>query len=284
MKRTVMRSIAAGFLIGVGCVLPGVSGGVMAVAFGLYRPMLDAVLHFFRSPKTHLRFLFPLGIGGAAGILSGAKGLAVVMQNHEALMLFLFTGFLLGGLPALWQEARAGGKPRASWLAALLLGLLAALPLAVFSSPGAPLASLSPIHALLTGLLEGVGTIVPGVSTSFVLIRLGWYPAYLGAISTLALPECLLIGAGFGVSAILCMKGVQWLFDHVPGPAYSAVAGFLLLSIALVFPGFHTGRLLWADLGLLVIGAVCSRWLCQIESKEVNECPDSTAGKRRAAS
>lgn len=266
MKRYTVRNLFAGFLIGVGCVLPGVSGGVMAVSFGLYRSMLNAVLFFFRDIRGNVRFLLPLGIGGAAGIIAGAKGLAAAMKSHETLMLFLFTGFILGGLPELWHEAKQGGKPRLSWGLALIGGIALALPLALFPAPGAAVEGLTPMQATATGLLEGVGTIVPGISTSFVLIRLGWYQAYLRILSTFALPELLLIAAGFALSAFLCMKGVAWLFDHAPGHAYSAVAGFLLVSVALVFPGFHTGRLFWAELGLLVIGAVCARWLNQIES------------------
>ena len=144
--------------------------------------------------------------------------------------------------------------------------MLAALPLTVFSPPLTDVARLSPVQAVLTGLLEGVGTIVPGISTSFVLIRLGWYQAYLNTLSAFVLPDLALIGAGFALSAFLCMKAASWLFDHAPGHAYSAVTGFLLVSIALVFPGFHTGRLFWADLGLAVIGAICAGWLNQIES------------------
>jgi len=84
------RSAAAGFLIGIGCVLPGVSGGVMAMSFGLYRPLLDAALHFFREPLRKLRFLLPIGIGGALGMMLGAKLLTVLMAEHEALMLFTY--------------------------------------------------------------------------------------------------------------------------------------------------------------------------------------------------
>jgi len=266
MKQNFLRSIAAGFLIGVGCILPGVSGGVMAVSFGLYRPMLDAVLDFFHNTKAKVRFLLPIALGGAAGMLAGAKGLSALMAEHEALMLFLFTGFIVGGLPELWREARCSAKPKPGWALALAAGVAMALPLALFVQPGATVGQLTPLQAVLTGVLEGIGTVVPGISTSFVLIRLGWYQAYLQALSSLSLPGILLIAAGFAASAFLCMKGVQHLFDRAPGCAYSAVAGFLLVSIALVFPGFHAGRLFWADAGLLIIGAVCARWLCKIES------------------
>lgn len=266
------RNIAAGFIIGVGCILPGVSGGVMAVCFGLYRPMLEAVLTFFHDTKSKLRFLLPLAAGGALGMLFGAQCLSVLMQRYESLMLFWFIGFIVGGIPGLIREACQSGAFHPSWLLSLFLGIVLALPLTLVGGQGDPVFSLSPMQSVATGLLEGVGTVVPGISTSFVLIRLGWYAAYLHALSTLSLPTLLFIGAGFAFSAFACMKTVQWLFDHAAGHAYSAVLGFLLVSVALVFPGFDAGRLFWAEAALFLSGVIIARWFGQIESyKGVNE-------------
>ena len=99
------KNVLAGLLMGIGCVLPGVSGGVMAVSFGLYRPMLDAVLGIFHDTRRKLVFLAPLALGGAAGLLLGARGLGAAMRLYEKPMLCLFTGFILGGVPDLLAEA-----------------------------------------------------------------------------------------------------------------------------------------------------------------------------------
>lgn len=262
-----LRKGIAGVMIGIACVLPGVSGGVLAMSLGLYRPALDAVLHLFQRPKEHLRFLLPLALGGGLGVLVGARGLTLAMNRYESLMLFLFIGFLLGGVPDLWREARADRRFRPRQLLWLLLGVALALPLAVLGVRQ-PVSRLSPMQALVAGLLEGIGTVIPGVSTSFVLIRLGWYQAYLNAMSALAFGDLALIGLGFAISALACMRGVQWLFDNTPGPVYTAVLGFLLLSITLVFPGFDPGRLIWADCALVVIGVVCARWLGTLETQK----------------
>lgn len=261
MQRRTLRMILAGMLIGIGCILPGVSGGVMAVSFGLYRPMLDAVMHFFKDPKKHLRFLLPLGVGGGAGMLLGARGLAAAMKLYETPMLYLFTGFILGGIPDLLHEAEQHERFRPAWLLSLLSGVALALPLAVFAGQGVPAEQLSPLQAFLTGLMEGVGTVVPGISTSFVLLRLGWYQAYLKAISAFVTLQTLPIGAGFALSALGSMKAVQWLFDRHAGHAYYAVLGFLLVSVALVFPGLETGLRMVLDAGLLAAGAAMARWL-----------------------
>ncbi|MEG0741966.1 MAG: DUF368 domain-containing protein [Clostridia bacterium] len=243
----------AGLLMGIACVLPGVSGGVLAVSFGLYRPMLDAALGFFHSPKKHLGYLLPLCVGGFAGYLLGATGLQFAMARYEAPMLMLFIGFILGGVPDLLREADAGGF-RLRYLLALAGGIALALPLLLLPEPtGTGLQALNAAQALAAGAINAVGTVVPGLSTSFVMISMGWYQAYLNAVAALDLPTLALYALGFVFVAILTMRGVKWLFDHVSGYAYYAVLGFLMVSVALVFPDV-SGDGLWLNLLMLVLG------------------------------
>lgn len=259
MRRHWLHHALAGVLIGIACILPGASGGVLAVAFGLYRPMLDAVMHFFRAPSRHLRLLAPLGTGIAAGILLGAAGLSGAMARYERLMLFLFTGLIAGGIPDLLREAQQNERFRPRWLLSLGAGVLIALPLCMLGASGTDTVQLSLPQAFATGLLEGIGTVIPGVSTSFVLIRLGWYQAYLQCVTAMELQRLVPIAAGFVLSALGCMRLAQRLFDRHTGHAYYAVLGFLLVSATLVFPGFTRDRELWAQLAMLIIGITLVR-------------------------
>ena len=115
--------------------------------------------------------------------------------------------------------------------------------------------------ALAVGLVEGVGTVVPGLSTSFILINLGWYQAYLDALAHPQAGLLALVALGFAASALVSMKAVQWLFDHARGYTCYAVLGFLLVSVALVFPGFGSGWTLWAQLAALLAGLLVARWM-----------------------
>lgn len=266
--RNWLKSILAGILIGVGCILPGASGGVIAVSLGLYQPMLEAAMHFFRHPGRYVRFLAPLCAGIGAGILMGAVGLSGAMARYERLMLFLFTGLILGGVPDLLRQAQQKEGFRPVWLLSLAAGVLIALPLCTFGGAGAAVDRLSPLQAFATGILEGVGTVVPGISTSFVLIRLGWYQAYLTALSRLYAPQLALIALGFALSAFACMQLVQRLFERHPGHACYAVLGFLLVSVALVFPGFTVGLETWAQLAMLVFGITVVRLMGQLETEK----------------
>lgn len=260
--------VFAGVLIGTGCVLPGVSGGVMAVSFGLYRPMLDAVLGFFRNAKRSFLFLLPIALGGSVGFLIAAKGLGFAMARFETPMLFLFAGFIIGGIPDLLREADQGRafRPRCLWALGAGHCACAAPGVAAPERHGARLPFA--MQALLAGAIEGFGTIVPGVSSSFILIYLGWYQPFLSAVSTLHIPTLMLIILGFTAAALLSMKAVKWLFDHARDYAYYGVLGFLLVSVGLVLPGFESGNGLWVDLLMLLLGVLGALWLSRLAQDE----------------
>ena len=74
------------------------------------------------------------------------------------------------------------------------------------------------------------------------------------------------LAAGFALSAFACMHMAQRLFDRYTGYAYYAVLGFLLVSVAVVFPGFTPNRELWAQLGMLVIGIMLVRLMGRLET------------------
>ena len=251
------RRAVAGLIIGIGCILPGVSGGVIAVSFGLYRPMLDAVASFFKSTKRNFAFLLPIALGGVLGILLGALLLGYAMKRYQTPILFLFIGMILGGVPSLLAQANEGGF-RANYLWALLGGVLAALSLLLLESAGVQNASMSdtltPMQALAAGAIIAFGSIVPGISMSFLLIYLGWYQSLLDTIGRLELVPLLLLALGCVLCALALIRLVKWVFDHYHGYAFYAVLGFLLVSVGLVFPGFESGLRMLSDVLLCVLG------------------------------
>ena len=254
--------LLCGFLIGVGCILPGVSGGVMAVSFGLYQPMLEALTGLFRDLRKHLRLLLPLGIGGFIGLLVGAEGLAYALHRWEVPMLYLFVGFILGGVPALWQEAvRDGFKPRYLW--AMLPGLL--LLIAMLSlGDRAQAAILTPLQWLLSGGQYALGTVVPGLSASFLLIQLGWYQQTLLAFSRLMLPELLFFAAGFAGVLVPGLFLIQKILKRWAGYANFCILGLLTASVIPAIPAPQQGWMLVVDLLMLGMGLLVSLMMARL--------------------
>lgn len=247
--------LLCGFLIGVGCILPGVSGGVMAVSFGLYEPVLNALTGFRKDARRHAAFLLPLALGGAAGVLLCAGGLAFAMSRWEKPMLYLFLGLILGGMPALWRNAMKHYRPRCLW--ALLPGavLLCAM---VLTGDRPQFFSLTPLQWMLAGGIYAIGTVFPGLSASFLLIQLGWYRPVLEAFSALSLERLLPFGAGFILITLLTIHAVQRLFARRPGYAAMGVLGLLAASVLPAIPPPSAGMAVLAELLLLVMGICIS--------------------------
>ena len=121
-----------GALIGLGAVLPGISGGVLCVVFGIYKTIMEFLADPFRKFKTHVPKLIPIGIGGVIGFIGIAKLLGFLLDKYPAPSVCLFIGLITGMLPSLFREAGEKGRSRASYIAlviamififALLIGL-----------------------------------------------------------------------------------------------------------------------------------------------------------------
>ncbi len=117
-----LRNLLCGILIGAGAILPGVSGGVLAVVFGIYRPLMEMLTHPKLSIPKYWRWILPLGIGWAAGFLLFAKGIALAMEYSVSVTTWLFIGLIVGTVPQLFHEAGKEGRPRSAWISFVLCG------------------------------------------------------------------------------------------------------------------------------------------------------------------
>ena len=105
--KTVLLRLVQGFIIGAGGILPGISGGVLSVIFGIYRPVMEVLAHPLNGLRRHLSLLLPVGAGAILGFLCGGGLILVLFDRSEKLATCLFIGLILGTLPSLWAEAGA---------------------------------------------------------------------------------------------------------------------------------------------------------------------------------
>jgi putative membrane protein len=137
-KSNFLLRIIQGALIGLGAVLPGISGGVLCVIFGIYKTIMEFLADPFRKLRTHLPLLIPIGIGGVIGFLGVANVLSFLLEKYPDPSVCLFVGLIGGMLPSLFREAGEQGRNKASYVsmqafttACLILWLL--LTIASFS-------------------------------------------------------------------------------------------------------------------------------------------------------
>ena len=110
-----LRDFLCGVLIGAGAILPGVSGGVLAVVFDIYRPFMEVLTHPGRAVPRYWRMLIPLALGWAAGFMGFAKGISAAITFSAAATTWLFIGLIVGTVPSLFREAGKEGRSASAW-------------------------------------------------------------------------------------------------------------------------------------------------------------------------
>ncbi len=227
--------ILHGALIGLGAVLPGVSGGVLCVIFGVYKPIMEVLSHPFKAIKKHLSLLVPLGLGIVVGFLGISKLLGFLLERFESPSICLFAGLILGMLPSLFKEAGEKGRRRGSWISLVLaavitLSLLVGLKL--FSFEIAP----NIIWYLFCGFCVALSVIAPGMSFSTLLMPLGLYTPLLNGIGDLDFSVILPMGLGALLTVILLARAVDSLMTKHYSVAFHAIIGIVISATAVIIP------------------------------------------------
>ena len=243
------RNLLCGALIGVGAILPGLSGGVLAVAFGVYRPFLELLSHPKSALRRNWELFLTLGIGWCAGFLLFARGLAAAMRSSDTVMLWLFIGLIAGTIPSLFQEAGKEGRPPAAWASLFLCapvffaGMFYVCHILRFTaSPG-------PFWDFFCGCLWGAGIVIPGFTASPLMMALGLYQPMLERMSRLDLAAFAACVPGMLFSVALLARGMNWLFRKYYAVVCHGVTGIVAASTAAILPKPASGQeALWSAL------------------------------------
>ncbi|NLJ96180.1 MAG: DUF368 domain-containing protein [Clostridiales bacterium] len=227
-----------GIIIGIGAVAPGVSGGSFAVMLGVYDKLTDAIANIFHNLINKIKTLFPLGIGICVGVLGFSRVMKYLFEHHESQVKFLFIGLMLGTLPYVFKEANKKGFKRTYILPCIIAFSITVLFMILENSiiDIIPESSPSLIALIIYGVIIGFGTIVPGVSSSFILMYIGAYEMLLDGIVSMDLMVIMPVGVGFGLSILLFANIINYLFKKAYGYTYYAILGFVMGSIISIAP------------------------------------------------
>lgn len=237
----------AGLVFGLANVIPGVSGGTMAVVFGIYERLIGLIANFRTQWKKELDFVIPMGLGGGIAILVFGKAMDWVLANYPALANAFFTGVIIGSLPMLikktYQTAKGAWKIN---LGNILPGIvtLGVMLWMTFSTAGESVAremTFSVGNAILMviyGVIAAACMIIPGISGSFVMVMMGAYGTVINAVANLNISLLMPFGIGALLGVFGCAKLIRFLLTKFEMPTYSAILGFVIGSIPAVFPGF----------------------------------------------
>lgn len=281
-------SIIVGIAIGVGNLIPGLSGGSVAVMFGKYTRLVECLSNLFsnirsknhKQLKEDIKFIVPILIGLVIGVLAFAKLIEYLLLNYELITLYAFAGLVIGSIPNIFKKANKNGKPKLCDLIPFFITLAIALTLAIirgntsFSDSQMTTMSLNFVNIIILlfwGIVAAGTMVVPGISGSLVLMIMGGYSLIIGAISTLTtyFGEAIVLLLPFGIGCIigifLFSKIIDKLLKKSYVKTYYGILGFLLGSIICLITGFS-----WLALLTLILGAIISFLLTKFTNNEKN--------------
>ena len=228
-----------GIFIGAGAIVPGVSSGVLCVIFGIYEKLLDAILNFFRDIKGNIKFLFPIALGVGIGVLLFSNILNYLLYDFPIQTKAIFIGLIIGTIPSLIKEVneKETFKPQNVFylLIALAIGIITVMlenRMHIVSNVD----GMSIMYLIMCGAVMSIGIVVPGVSSTIILMLLGTYSVYLQSVANLYLPVLIPMGIGLVLGSIIVMKLTKKLLEKYYAQTFYSIIGFTIASIFVLLP------------------------------------------------
>ena len=300
---SIIRTFLTGLAIGMANVIPGVSGGTLAVVFNIYDKFVNAITLNFKKLWRNRKFVFPLLIGMLGGVLVFSKLISIVYEKFPMQTNYFFTGLILGSIPMLFKYMVAkkdGEKFSVGKIIAIIICALAGFALLIYlghlegvlgtpdMSGDLPDQTLPlTIRIFAAGLIGAVAMIIPGISGSLLMLIMGVYTIVMKSISLLfpslfasdfqlffkAFFLLLPNGVGVLIGLLSGAKLIAWLLKKIPNQTYAVIFGLICASAVNVFPGFNFATP-WTGVGsiiCLLAGAAMAYFSTKLAPEENTE-------------
>ena len=253
-----MNKIFLGFLkgifIGLANIIPGVSGGTIAVILGIFDDLIDTINNFFRDIKKNLGFITPIGFGILFSILFFSSILELCLKKYSLPTNIFFIGLIFGSIPIIYKKAIKNGIKK-NYFLYTIISILIVILAASFNKNGVTqinndISFIFLLKIFFGGLLAAIAMIIPGISGSFIMVLLGIYPTVINSISNIS--RCLLnlsdknlllrtgaiifsLGLGLILGILLISKLISVLLEKFYSETYFCILGLIIGSIYGIF-------------------------------------------------
>ena len=237
---TNLKRFIYGLIIGIGKIIPGVSGSVIAISLGVYEKSIDSINHFFKDIKKNTIYLFPLGLGILLSIILSSKIVIKLLNNYYIPTILFFLGLIIGGI----QDVSKHTHRKYIYLTIISFTLIILLSLKIsnkeliFNNKYQQL-----IYLIIIGFIDAICMIVPGISGTAILMMIGCYKMLINVLSNLTNISSIvynisiiipfLIGLLIGI--IITIKIINYFLTYHKTKTYNIILGFLLSSILYMF-------------------------------------------------
>lgn len=238
-----------GIILGISFVIPGVSGGTLAVLMGIYEELIKAASNFYKSVndfKKYFMYLLPIGLGVVFSVSVFARIIKFGLDKAPIITILIFLGMIIGGIPSLCKNVK-GYKITIQDTSLVLVGMLIVLSMLIFHK-SSNLVTFDNINMygyiilFFVGMLAAVTMVVPGISGSFTLMLIGYYEPVLNMVNEITafknlstniiLMSVFMLGVILGI--VFVSKVIEWCLKHYKKETYYAIIGFVLSSIVSV--------------------------------------------------
>ncbi|MBA8761131.1 DUF368 domain-containing protein [Staphylococcus coagulans] len=273
MSKFKISNIPRGFAMGISDLIPGVSGGTIALLLGIYDDFIASVSGVFSKHfKKSILFLLPIIIGMALAIGILSSVINYLLATHLVPTMFFFFGLILGVIPFLLRISHYKKTYKIQHWVIMGVAIIALALMAFFkgdTSHAAPsyidLSLPMLIKYFIAGVCASSAMLLPGISGSFILLLFGVYSTVTYSISEIvrfnleALPVILMVGMGIVVGFLIASKVITYLLKHYTYLTYAAILGLVIGSLFSVFPGLPNQGLTWlASIITLLLGFIIS--------------------------
>ncbi len=274
-----LKNVLKGMLIGIANIIPGVSGGTMAVSMGIYDRLIHCISHPFKDFKNNVLFLIPIALGMGIAIIASAFGIDYLFETFPLQTNLLFIGLIMGSLPAIYEKVKTYTMRIGHILTAVLFfGVVVGMAVlngaeGSYVQLGASFIDMAKLFFI--GVIASATMVIPGVSGSMMLLLLGYYNPILDTIKTFftallgldfaVLFSTILVLVPFGIGVLVGMvviaKIIEVVFERFPTYAYWSIIGLLFGSpIAIIMIGtFH--KITPVGVGIGVIALLCGLFI-----------------------
>lgn len=260
-----------GVMVGIGFITPGLSGGVLAVVFGIYERLMRFLGNLREKFLQNVLFFLPVGIGGVIGVVAFSAVVDYAFTNYAGQFTWLFVGFITGTFPSLFKTSGKQGRKWWQWVLLVLMAGGIFFFMRWMETIRSVQVAPSFVNWLLSGALIGLGVVVPGMSPSNFLIYLGLYQPMAAGIRHLDFGVILPLAIGGLACVLLLARLISWLFKKFYAVMYHLILGIVVGSTIAIIPSGLSGWALAVSGLLFLAGAAASYGLAKLDEKYSRE-------------
>ena len=227
-----MKNFLKGFIVGIGKIIPGVSGAMLAISMGIYDKATQCICNFKNNKKESIKYLFPIGFGVILSIVFFSKIISWTLNKYYLITMFLFIGLIIGGVPSI----RNNVNKKDYYIVIISFIIFFFISISNIDNVYIVKNNIFDYFIFfLSGIVDAIGTVVPGVSSTALLMIMGTYSSVIDAIGNLDNVKILIpFGIGMITGLLITVRIINYLFNKCENKVYAFVMGVLLSSIVLL--------------------------------------------------